>query len=149
AMMWNGTTTATLWLFIALFTTSACSTPKNRNVRSRPAPCPNCQAELDWDEVDIGVGVQTGPAYCPSCGYQEDFPWALDDERGYPPDSQRTNEFIREPAPVVEAPDELRHVDALAKAFHEALHPAEETPNIGLATIGARQHVIRLLKLVR
>jgi len=31
--------------------------------------CPRCGAECEQDEVDIGVGVQTGPPYCPDCGW--------------------------------------------------------------------------------
>ena len=34
--------------------------------------CPKCGEEsLDWDEVDIGVGVQRGPVRCgnPECGW--------------------------------------------------------------------------------
>jgi len=34
-------------------------------------PCPDCGEPLEWDEVDIGVGVICGPAYCsnPSCQF--------------------------------------------------------------------------------
>lgn len=34
--------------------------------------CPKCGLEtLQWDEVDIGVGIQRGPAFCvnPDCGW--------------------------------------------------------------------------------
>lgn len=31
--------------------------------------CPECGHPLDWDEVDIGVGVQRGNYNCPSCGW--------------------------------------------------------------------------------
>ena len=36
--------------------------------------CPRCGEPLLWDEVDIGVGVQRGPAWCqnPDCDYSED-----------------------------------------------------------------------------
>ena len=27
--------------------------------------CPVCGNDLEWDEVDIGVGTARGPAYCP------------------------------------------------------------------------------------
>lgn len=30
-------------------------------------PCPQCGAELEFDEVDIGVGVQRGNYRCPEC----------------------------------------------------------------------------------
>lgn len=32
--------------------------------------CPECGAELEYDEVDIGVGVQRGNFYCPECGWE-------------------------------------------------------------------------------
>lgn len=32
-------------------------------------PCPNCETELDFDEVDIGVGTQIGNFVCPECGW--------------------------------------------------------------------------------
>ena len=33
--------------------------------------CPDCGGPLEWDEVDIGVGVQRGPSFCldPECQY--------------------------------------------------------------------------------
>lgn len=31
--------------------------------------CPECNAPLDIDEVDIGVGVQRGNYRCPDCGW--------------------------------------------------------------------------------
>jgi len=38
---------------------------------SEEEKCPNCGCELDYDEVDIGVGIQRGPARCTNqdCGY--------------------------------------------------------------------------------
>ena len=30
-------------------------------------PCPECGAQLDFDEVDIGVGVQRGNPRCDEC----------------------------------------------------------------------------------
>lgn len=38
---------------------------------SKPEECPRCGGPLERDEVDIGVGVQTGPAGCPSCFWTE------------------------------------------------------------------------------
>lgn len=29
--------------------------------------CPKCGAECCYDEVDIGVGIQRGPEWCPEC----------------------------------------------------------------------------------
>lgn len=33
--------------------------------------CPECGDECDRDAVDIGVGIQHGPWFCPSCGWNE------------------------------------------------------------------------------
>ena len=33
------------------------------------AVCPECSAPLDYDEVDIGVGVQQGNFRCEHCGW--------------------------------------------------------------------------------
>ena len=47
--------------------------------------CPDCGAPLDWDEVDIGVGVQRGNYRCTECDWSDrveedpinddDLPW--------------------------------------------------------------------------
>ena len=29
--------------------------------------CPDCGCEMEYDEVDIGVGVMRGPAACRNC----------------------------------------------------------------------------------
>ena len=34
--------------------------------------CPKCGTECCRDEVDVGVGVVTGPYGCPVCGWSED-----------------------------------------------------------------------------
>lgn len=39
-----------------------------------PIPCPVCRQPLEFDEVDIGVGVQMGNFRCPSCGWYESMP---------------------------------------------------------------------------
>lgn len=33
--------------------------------------CPKCDGPVEYDEVDIGVGVQRGPEWCinPECGW--------------------------------------------------------------------------------
>lgn len=31
--------------------------------------CPECGAELEYDEVDIGVGTMRGNPGCPECGW--------------------------------------------------------------------------------
>ena len=31
--------------------------------------CPDCRYELNYDEVDIGVGIQTGNYRCDYCGW--------------------------------------------------------------------------------
>lgn len=33
--------------------------------------CPKCNTECDRDEVDVGVGVITGPYGCPNCQWSE------------------------------------------------------------------------------
>jgi transcription elongation factor Elf1 len=33
--------------------------------------CPKCGAETTCDEVDIGVGVQKGPARCDNCRWSQ------------------------------------------------------------------------------
>lgn len=33
--------------------------------------CPECGEACDRVEVDIGVGIQYGPALCPFCGWSE------------------------------------------------------------------------------
>ena len=39
--------------------------------------CPECKGPLEWEEVDIGVGIRRGPAWCDNidCGWEED--WGL------------------------------------------------------------------------
>lgn len=37
----------------------------------KPEKCPRCGGELTRDAVDIGVGVQYGPAGCPDCYWLE------------------------------------------------------------------------------
>ena len=34
--------------------------------------CPNCKELLDYDEVDIGVGVARGNYRCPNCFWSDD-----------------------------------------------------------------------------
>jgi ribosomal protein L37AE/L43A len=34
--------------------------------------CPKCGEECQREEVDIGVGIQTGPWYCTSCDWSEE-----------------------------------------------------------------------------
>jgi hypothetical protein len=31
--------------------------------------CPECKGALECIEVDIGIGMQKGPPYCPDCGW--------------------------------------------------------------------------------
>jgi len=35
-------------------------------------PCPICGSDLNYDEVDIGVGIQTGNYRCDCCGWTPD-----------------------------------------------------------------------------
>jgi hypothetical protein len=43
----------------------------------REMKCPRCDAELDYDEVDIGVGTMCGNYSCPNCGWspEDDLPF--------------------------------------------------------------------------
>ncbi len=34
--------------------------------------CPKCGGETTCEEVDIGVGIQQGPARCDCCGWSQD-----------------------------------------------------------------------------
>lgn len=34
--------------------------------------CPKCGEQCHRDEVDVGVGIVTGPYGCPGCGWSED-----------------------------------------------------------------------------
>jgi hypothetical protein len=56
-------------------------------------PCPNCGEDLEWDEVDVGVGMVTSPAWCTGCDYSEDNPYGGYDERMYPPQGLRTDDI--------------------------------------------------------
>jgi hypothetical protein len=65
--------------------------------------CPACgEDSLCWDEADVGVGVIRSPAWCgyQECGYDESNPYGCDDDHGYPPPHQRTNEMPTETAPL-------------------------------------------------
>ncbi len=33
--------------------------------------CPKCNEELDYDEVDIGVGLMKGNYHCEACGWSD------------------------------------------------------------------------------
>lgn len=44
--------------------------------------CPECDAPLDWDEVDIGVGTQRGNYRCPDCGWEPDVPLVPEEDDG-------------------------------------------------------------------
>ncbi len=41
--------------------------------------CPECDGELEYDEVDIGVGVQRGNYHCPDCGWSPKLPDEVDE----------------------------------------------------------------------
>lgn len=68
--------------------------------------CPSCGGELAFDEVDVGIGVITSPAWCPDpeCGYDEKNPYSGYDERHYPPAYDRTNEMPTEIVSLAESP---------------------------------------------
>jgi len=54
------------------------------------------------NKPDVGVGVIRSPAWCgyQECGYDESNPYSCDDDHGYPPPHQRTNEMPTETAPL-------------------------------------------------
>jgi len=107
---------------------------------------------MDRDEVDIGVGIQTGPWYCAECFYDESNPYTLDDERGYPPPSARlevlesdgTGETYVE---LSAEPDVQGALDRITVALHAALAPDPVNP--GLARIGNRMNVSRIVAVLR
>ena len=41
--------------------------------------CPNCGEECNRDEVDVGVGVISGPWSCYECGWSEDIDYNKSD----------------------------------------------------------------------
>ena len=43
--------------------------------------CPTCNAPLDFDEVDIGVGMLRGNYRCPECGWKPEEP-EIDEDDG-------------------------------------------------------------------
>lgn len=43
--------------------------------------CPKCNTPCDRDEVDVGVGVVTGPWGCSNCHWSEDERYDLSDGR--------------------------------------------------------------------
>jgi hypothetical protein len=45
-----------------------------REVTASEMTCPDCGAECDRDEVDIGVGTQYGPWRCRECPWGERVP---------------------------------------------------------------------------
>lgn len=51
--------------------------------------CPECGGPLEWDEVDIGVGVQRGPEWCldPDCAFNKHQSERLEDTRNYRDDT--------------------------------------------------------------
>ena len=51
--------------------------------------CPVCASPLNYDEVDIGVGIQTGNYRCDCCGWSPE----QDDEEEA---SYRTGHFVSE-----------------------------------------------------
>jgi len=60
--------------------------------------CPECKNECDRDEVDVGVGVITGPWGCTVCGWSEDPEYShnpdtrIDSRGGYTPDGSSIQE---------------------------------------------------------
>ena len=59
------------------------------------------------------------------------------------------DEHDRVGAPLTEAPDEASLLPLLVDSIQEALNPTAETVNIGLARLGARRAVMRIVASLR
>ena len=55
--------------------------------------CPKCQNECKCVEVDVGVGVMTGPEGCPVCGWSESSQYDLSTGRKYTADGCMVDQF--------------------------------------------------------
>jgi ribosomal protein S27AE len=54
---------------------------------SQEEKCPRCGSDLEYDEVDIGVGIQRGNPGCPDCHWvpgEDEVVDPLDPNEGHP-----------------------------------------------------------------
>lgn len=121
--------------------------------KRRPAKyrkCPNCGEDLNYDEVDIGVGFVSSPAWCPDpdCGYSEDS-CGLVEPDGRAPTQEVPQEhdlaLTWSEVPLPPAPNERQLEDDL----YDAINPPSPGLNPGLARMGAKSTVARIMNVLR
>lgn len=112
--------------------------------------CPNCGEDLEYDEVDIGVGFMSSPAWCTNrdCGYDEGGS-SLVEPDGRAPSKEVPVEhdlaLTWAEVPVPRTPNERQLEDDL----HDAINPPGPDCNPGLARIGAKNQVERIMQVLR
>lgn len=112
--------------------------------------CPNCDEDLEYEEVDIGVGFVSSPAWCPNreCGYSEDG-CGLVEPDGRAPIKEVPQEhdlaLTWSEVPLPPAPNERQLEDDL----HDAINPPVPGLNIALARMGAKSQVARIMDVLR
>lgn len=115
-----------------------------------PEKCPNCEEWLEWESVNVGVGIINGPAWCnnPDCGYNEDAGGLVEPD-GRVPSKEVPNEHDLAKSwaevPVASAPD----TRSLEDDLHDAINPPSPGLNIGLARMGSRNQVGRIMDMLR
>lgn len=117
---------------------------------SKYRKCPNCGEDLQYDEVDIGVGFVSSPAICPDpdCGYGENTCGLVE-----PDGRAATKEVPQEhdlaltwsDIPMPPAPNERQLEDDL----HDAINPPSPGLNTGIARMGAKSQVARIMEVLR
>lgn len=112
--------------------------------------CPNCGERLEYDEVDIGVGFVSSPAWCPDpeCGFSEDTLGLVEPDgrvatKEVPNEHDLASTWAEVPLPP--APNERGLEDEL----HDAINPPEPGLNTGLARMGAKSKVERIMEVLR
>lgn len=112
--------------------------------------CPNCDEDLIYDEVDIGVGFVSSPAWCPNpdCNYSEDT-LGLVEPDGRVASKEVPNEHDLAKSwsevPLAPAPDTRFLEDDL----HDAINPPSPGLNTGLTRMGSRNQVSRIMDVLR
>jgi hypothetical protein len=130
------------------------STPSSWDgTKRRPSKyrkCPNCGEDLQYDEVDIGVGFMSSPACCPDpeCGYGENTSGLVEPDGrvatgDVPQERDLASTWAEVPLPPT--PNERQLEDEL----HDAINPPGPHLNTGLARIGAQKQVERIMEVLR